>query len=64
MGMRWEVTDQLPSRDDFLEMLGKARRNTADAIVHAKRTGNLVLLLNYQLQLADWDRLIERMRSP
>ena len=42
-------------------MLEKARRNTADALVQAKRTGNLVLLLNYQLQLADWDRLIERM---
>ena len=64
MGMRWEVTDQLPSRGDFLEMLVKARRNTADALVQAKRTGNLLLLLNYQLQLADWDRLIERMRGP
>jgi hypothetical protein len=59
--MRW---DHLPSRDDFLEMLVKARRNTADAVAEAKRTCNVALLLDYQLQLADWDRLIKRMLTP
>ena len=62
--MPWEGAHQLPCRDDFLEMLWKERRTTADALAHAKLTGSLVLLLHYQLLLADWDRLIERIQGP
>ena len=64
VGMPWPVRDQRPSQVDFLEMLRKARRNTAEAVAEAKRTGNLTLLLEYQLELAKWDKLIERALTP
>jgi len=44
-------------------MLGRARATTAHAVDEAKRAGNVVLLLQYQMQLADWDRLIERVQN-
>lgn len=61
--MLWEVTNHLPTRGDFLAMLKTARANTATALAEARRSGNHVLLLQYELQLADWDRLIERAQT-
>jgi hypothetical protein len=62
-GMLWQVTNHLPTRADYIEMLGKARAATAHAIDEAKKAGNPVLLLQYELQLADWDKLIGRLRD-
>jgi hypothetical protein len=44
-------------------MLGRARAATAEALEEAKRTGNVTLSLLYQIQLADWDRLINRLQD-
>ena len=44
-------------------MLGRARAATADALEEAKQSGNARAMLLYQLQLAKWDRLIERLRD-
>jgi hypothetical protein len=57
------VTNHLPTKEDYVEMLGRARATTAHAVDEAKRAGNVVLLLQYQMQLADWDRLIERVQN-
>jgi len=56
-------TFYLPSREDYIEMLGRARTPTAKALEEAKRTGNVTLLGLYHLALADWDRLIARLRD-
>ena len=62
--MLWDMArHHLPSREDYLEMLGRIRATTADALEEAKQTGNATALLLYQKQLADWDRLIERLRD-
>ena len=44
-------------------MLGRIRATTAEALAEAKRTGNVSVVLLYQMQLADWDRLIARLRD-
>jgi len=61
--MRGQRTHHLPAREDYVEMLGRARAATAEALEEAKRTGNVTLLLLYQMQLADWDRLINRLQD-
>lgn len=61
--MLWPVSNHLPTRKDYVEMLGRARATTAEAVEEAKQAGNFTVLLLYQLQLADWDRLIERLRD-
>ena len=61
--MLWQVTNYLPTREDYVEMLGRARAATAEALNEASEAGNLALLLRYQVQLADWDRLIMRLRD-
>lgn len=62
-GGRALVMAHLPTREEWVEMLGKARANTAEAVGKAKQAGNLALLLQYQVQLAGWDRLIDRIRD-
>jgi hypothetical protein len=44
-------------------MLGRERATTADAIEAARQTGNITALLLFQRQLADWDRIIARLRE-
>jgi hypothetical protein len=61
--MLWQVTRNLPTRKDYVEMLGRARATTAKALEEAKRTGNSTTVLLYQVQLVDWDRLIEQLRE-
>ena len=41
-----------------VEMLGRVRANRAEGLEEARRSRNLTALLLYQIQLADWDRLI------
>jgi hypothetical protein len=53
----------LPTREDYVEMLGRAHANAAKALAQAKQSGNRVLLLRYQLELAGWERLIERIQD-
>jgi len=59
----WQLSHHLPSIEDYVEMLGRMRATTADALEEAKQTGNATTMLLYQKQLADWDRLIERLRN-
>jgi hypothetical protein len=62
--MLWDMArHHLPSREDYVEMLGRIRATTAEALAEAKRTGNVSVVLLYQMQLADWDRLIARLRD-
>jgi len=61
--MLWQVTNYLPTREDYVEMLGRARAATAEALEEAKRTGNTTALLLYKVQLAQWDRLIARLQD-
>jgi hypothetical protein len=61
--MLWQMTSYLPTREDYVEMLGRARAATAEALNEASEAGNLALSLRYQVQLADWDRLITRLRD-
>jgi hypothetical protein len=57
------MAHHLPARDDYVEMIGRARAATADALEQAKRSGNDTVALLYQKQLTDWDRLIARLRE-
>jgi len=61
--MRRRVTHHLPSREDYIEMLGRARATTAKALEEAKGTGNVTLLGLYHRELAGWDRLIAQLRD-
>ena len=57
------MAHHLPTRDDYVEMLHRIRATTAEDLEEANRTGNVTMLLLYQLQLAKWDRLIARVRA-
>jgi hypothetical protein len=61
--MRGQRTYDLPTRKDYAEMLDRVRATTADALEEANRKENITLQLLYQMQLVDWDRLIERLRD-
>jgi hypothetical protein len=45
------MTSDLPIRENYVEMLGGMRATTAKALEEARRTGNFVALLLYQMQL-------------
>jgi hypothetical protein len=61
--MLWKMTNSLPSRADYVGMLGRTRPTTAKGLEETRRSGNVAALLLYQVQLTDWDRLIERLRD-
>jgi hypothetical protein len=53
----------LPTRADYVEMLGRAREAVADALEEATRTRHATVVLLFQTELADWDRLIARLQK-
>jgi len=56
-------TRRLPSRTDYVKMISQERATTADALEAARQVGNVTAVLLYQMQLANWDRIIERLRD-
>lgn len=56
--IQWENCTTSVRPEDFLKMLVRARAVTAEALAQAERAANCSRLLQYQLQLANWDGLI------
>ena len=57
------ICAHLPCRADFIEMLGRARAVTAEALAQAEPAANYSLLQQYQWQLANWNWLIQQVQA-
>lgn len=58
-----QITYHLPSREAYVEMIVRARATTAEILEEAQRSGDATLILLYEAELADWDRLLAQSRK-